>query len=189
MRRSTTSLTLLEQAKAGTESAWRELQSLYTPLGYYWCRQAGVAARDAEEIWANVLGRVARKLGDFEHNGRPGAFRKWLRTITRNEILDFQRARMTLRPNDEFVDQLTVESLEQTDPDVEKSILYHRAWEMIRGEFSSPHCDIFRRVVELGQEPAEVAKEFGLQRATVYSILFRIRRQIAGKFQGELEES
>ena len=51
------SQSLLHEAQAGSESAWKELQVLYTPLIYHWCRKAGVVAHDAEEVWTNVLGR------------------------------------------------------------------------------------------------------------------------------------
>ena len=184
-----TSLTLLERARAGTDVAWRELQSLYTPLGYYWCRQSGVRAQDTEEIWANVLGRVARKLEDFEHNGRPGAFRKWLRTITHNEIVDFQRSQQRTVTAQGLIEEHAVEPARNVDPSEEVSILYHRAWEMIRGEFSQDHCDIFRRIVEHGERPGDVADDCGLQRATIYTILARIRGRLRERFDGELDES
>lgn len=188
MNRSNTSLSLLERARTGTDSAWRELQSLYTPLGYYWCRQAGVEARDAEEIWANVLGRVAEKLRQFDHNGRPGAFRKWLRTITLNEIVDFRRARQQTISSPNDVEGPSADPFRNIDSTEETAIIYHRAWEMIQEEFSREHCEIFRRVVENGERPGDVAEDFGLKRATIYSILLRIRRRLRERFAGELDE-
>lgn len=187
MNHSTTSLTLLERAKRGVDSAWRELLLLYTPLGYYWCRQSGLAPRDAEEIWANVLGCVARKLGEFEHNGHPGAFRNWLRTITRHEIIDFHRARGKDMPDQSLIEEIGSEPLRDLDPTAESCILYHRAWEMIRGEFSSDHCEIFRRIVEHGEQPAHVADDFRLKRATVYTIVFRVKTRLREEFEGELD--
>lgn len=188
MTRSKTSLTLLEQAKAGEESAWRELQSLYTPLGYYWCRQSGLSPRDAEEVWANVLGRLAEKLTQFEHNGRQGAFRKWLKTITRNEIVNFRRTRGEEVDGQRVIEQRADENSEDDDSRREVAILYRRAWEMIGEEFSADHAAIFRRVVEEGESPQEVAQQLGLRRASIYTILFRIRERLRERFGEELEE-
>lgn len=187
MKRSTTSLTLLEQAQAGVDSAWRKLQLLYAPLAYYWCRESGVEPGDAEEIWANVLGRVALKLREFEHNGRPGAFRKWLRTIMRHEIIDFRRARCRSMPAQPLIDKLSAETIQDSDLTAEACILYHRAWEMIRGEFCREHCEIFRRITEEGEQPRDVADHFGVKRATVYSIVFRVKTRLREEFEGEVD--
>ena len=80
-----TSATLLERLNDRSDSgAWRRLVDLYSPLIKAWLRHHGVSASDAEDLTQDVLGVVVREVARFQHNGRPGAFRTWLRTITIN---------------------------------------------------------------------------------------------------------
>ena len=139
MNHPSTSLSLLERAQNGQEESWRDIKLLYTPLIYYWCRRAGVEGRDAEEIWANVLGKTFEKLPGFQHNGRAGAFRKWLRIMTQRVIADAKSSTIHLQVDrNEFLEQIggADEESENDSPADEEIVLYNRAWELIRGEFS-----------------------------------------------------
>ncbi len=189
MERQSTSSTLLLEAQAGGDSAWRTIQELYAPLVYFWCRRTGLGAADAEEIGANVLGKAFGALASFRHNGRPGAFRAWLRQITRNEVVDHRRVRLET-VSLERADQAAPSDWDDSDegtPSEEASILYHRAWEMIQAEFSPRDQDVFRRVVEGGEEPKLLAVEFGIQRSTIYSIMCRIKSRLKSRFEGMLD--
>src|SRR5437870_2279853 len=74
----------LRRPKAG-EADWRRLVDLYTPLIRGWLRRhADLPPGDADDVVQDVLAVVVRRLPDFEHNQRTGAFRAWLRTITVN---------------------------------------------------------------------------------------------------------
>lgn len=53
---------------------------------------------------------------------------------------------------------------------------------MIGEEFSAEHATTFRRVVEEGESPQEVAQQLGLRRASIYTILFRIRGRLRERF-------
>ena len=182
-----TSQSLLHEAQAGSESAWKELQILYTPLIYYWCRRGSVMSGDAEEIWSNVLGRVAMGIRDFEHNGHTGAFRNWLKTITRNEILDYFQARQKTVSVGQL-EAVESQSLEATDPSTERTILYHSAWEVIHGEFSERDNLIFRRVAEQGESAKNVAEDLGVKSSTVYTVVYRIKMRLRERFAGILDD-
>ncbi len=91
---SETSATLLQRLNDRTDSvAWRRLVDLYTPLIGSWLRRQGVSAEDAEDLSQEVLGIVVREVSRFRHNGRAGAFRTWLRTITANCLRQAWRSR------------------------------------------------------------------------------------------------
>jgi RNA polymerase sigma-70 factor (ECF subfamily) len=82
---SKTSDTLLERLNDRADSdAWQRLVDLYTPLIRGWLRRQCVPTSDADDIAQEVLAVVVRRLPQFHHNRRPGAFRNWLRTITTN---------------------------------------------------------------------------------------------------------
>jgi RNA polymerase sigma factor (sigma-70 family) len=82
---------LLNAAKRMDADAWRELVNRYSWLVFQWCRNAGLCAQDAADVVQGVLAQVAIYLPDFQKDGRAGAFRRWLRTITRSKIADFRR--------------------------------------------------------------------------------------------------
>ena len=98
-----TSATLLQRLNDRSDSvAWRRLVDLYTPLINAWLRRQGVSAEDAEDLTQEVLGIVVREVSRFRHNGRVGAFRTWLRTITINCLRQSWRSRRVRGPGDQL---------------------------------------------------------------------------------------
>lgn len=84
-----TSTSLLDQARGHSRGAWDRLVALYVPLLDCWLTTAGLQSADREDLRQRVLEILVRQLPDFEHNGRPGAFRAWLRGITVNLLREF----------------------------------------------------------------------------------------------------
>src|SRR5271166_4073708 len=83
---------LLLRAQIGETDAWRILTVLYRPLILGWLNRQGVPARDLEDLSQEVLLSVVKHLPGFEHSGRRGAFRSWLRTIVCRRTADYWRA-------------------------------------------------------------------------------------------------
>src|SRR5579883_2108965 len=88
-----TSLSLLDQARGQCADAWGRLVDLYTPLLHNWFSSAGLQPADRDDLTQRVLEALFRQLPAFEHSGRPGAFRAWLRRTTLNLLREFWRAR------------------------------------------------------------------------------------------------
>ncbi len=86
-----TASALVSAAQRLDQDAWRELVDQYSWLIFQWCRNSGLSSQDAADITQNVLAEVAVYLPRFKKDGRRGAFRRWLRTITRSEVADFLR--------------------------------------------------------------------------------------------------
>src|SRR5947209_8471490 len=92
----TTLPSLLERLRCEPHDgdSWRRLVELYTGWlrGWLW-RLARLPADgpDTEEILQSVFVVLFRELRDFRHNGRPGAFRAWLRRVLVNCLRDHQR--------------------------------------------------------------------------------------------------
>src|SRR5262245_61897786 len=90
----TTSLTLLERARDRQDAdAWARLHGLYAPLLSAWLRARGLQPADVDDLSQRTLAVVAERLPCFEHAGRTGAFRTWLRGILANMLRDFARRR------------------------------------------------------------------------------------------------
>src|SRR5262245_32629455 len=74
------------------QAAWREFVELYTPLVYNYARKQGLQDADAADLSQEVLGAVARAIGQLEYDPRLGAFRNWLFTILRRKLSDWRDA-------------------------------------------------------------------------------------------------
>jgi RNA polymerase sigma-70 factor (ECF subfamily) len=89
-----TSLSLLEQLREpGASKLWTRVIETYTSLLHVWFRSAGLQEADREDLVQRVLEVLLRRIVEFEHSGRPGAFRAWLRGIAVNLLREFWRRR------------------------------------------------------------------------------------------------
>src|SRR5438093_321210 len=95
---SETSASLLDRLRHQPDAdSWQRLVDLYTPLIRGTLRRHVLPEADRDDLVQEVLAVVVRRLPQFEHNRRPGAFRAWLRAITVNCLRDFWKAKR-LRP-------------------------------------------------------------------------------------------
>ena len=89
-----TSLTLLARLQQSDDTeAWQRLYGLYHPLILNWLKRYGVQHSDADDLSQEVLTTISKELVRFDHNGRIGAFRSWLKGILINRLRTFWRAR------------------------------------------------------------------------------------------------
>jgi RNA polymerase sigma-70 factor (ECF subfamily) len=175
-----TSSGLVEGVRRRDPEAWRRLAHLYGPLVYRWCRRAGLAERDAEDVLQKVFLTVALRIGDFHHGGPGDTFRGWLWTITRNKVGDWFRRSGHERAAGGAAGQALLAELPAppgAEPP-EEGALYHRALALIRTEFTEPTWQAFWRVVVEGQNPADVAADLGLTRNAVYIARSRVLRRL-----------
>lgn len=171
-----TSLSLLDQARDHDSGAWRRLVALYTPVLHAWLTAAGLQAADRDDLTQRVLEALVRQLPAFDHNGRAGAFRTWLRRTLTNYLHEHYRARPT--GSDGVLDELAdpegnLSRLwdEQHDRHVLRGLL-----DQARGEFTAATWQAFRRTALDGAASAEVAAELGL---TVNAVLIARSRVLA----------
>ena len=88
-----TSVSLLERLRREPDAeAWRRLVAIYTPLIRHWLQRYALAEADRDDLTQDVMAVVVRRLPEFEHNQRHGAFRNWLRLIVTHSLRDFWRA-------------------------------------------------------------------------------------------------
>src|SRR5215212_3878861 len=92
---SLTSASLLQRAlDPGDRAAWERLHRLYTPLIRGWLRRHLPQTADVDDLTQQVFAVVVEKLPAFEHGGRAGSFRNWLRGICVNRVRMFWRERV-----------------------------------------------------------------------------------------------
>ncbi|MDX1946988.1 MAG: sigma-70 family RNA polymerase sigma factor [Pirellulaceae bacterium] len=190
---SQTSASLLGRVQADPQSpAWVRLVELYEPLVRGWLRRHEVLAHDADDLVQEVLAVVVRRLPEFQHNQRVGAFRAWLRTITVNVLRDHWRGgkrRPAATGTSDFQELLA----QLEDPASGMSQLWdqehdrhvtRRLLEMLKGEFEPRTWQAFSMVALEGNSPAEVAARLGLSVNAVFiaksRVLARLRQEAEG---------
>lgn len=186
MAERSTSLTLLERAKANEAGAWERLVRLYSPLVHYWCNRAGVAAAESEDVAQEVFQAAFTGLASFRRD-RPGdTFRGWLRGVTRNLVaLHFRKSGKHPRGrggSSAFVDLHNIADslveLPEEDEANEVQGLYRRALEQVRGEFEERTWQMFWLTVVEDQAPADVAVQMQVSAAAVRKAKSRVLHRL-----------
>ena len=82
-----TSKTLLGRiSREGCDDSWRLFVAVYRPFILKCIVARNIADSDAEDLCQDTLTQVFKGIGGFRHNGRPGAFRTWLRKIVTQQV-------------------------------------------------------------------------------------------------------
>ena len=88
-----TSLSLLDRLGTGSADGWERMVALYEPLIRAWLRSRKLQPADVDDLTQVSLAVIVRRVSEFRHNGRIGAFRTWLRLIVSNALRDHLRTR------------------------------------------------------------------------------------------------
>ena len=191
-----TRLSLLHRVQSGSDDAWQHFVRLYVPLIRGWFLRNGVDHHDAEELSQDVMTIVIRKIGDFTHSGRTGAFRNWLRVITVNRAREFWRSttnRPTARGGNTFME--VVEQLGDENSIMAKSwdeehdqYLLRQLFQLISADFEESTLKIFRRLVLDVADPETVAAEFETTTGAIYSAKSRVLRRLRREADGIIDD-
>jgi RNA polymerase sigma factor (sigma-70 family) len=184
-----TPLSLLERLRRSPdEETWQRLFQLYTPLIRRWVQRYGTADGDADDLVQEVCAAIAREIGEFEHVGRSGAFRTWVRTILLNRLKGYWRSRRTslLTLND-------MGSMEDPDRELERrwdqehdEFIARRLMQMIEPEFAPATWRAFRRQVIEGCDARVTATELGISVNAVLIAKSRVLRRLREEGRGLL---
>jgi len=179
-----TSTSLISLIKGQDEEGWRCVTQLYGPLIYHWCRKANLQAADAADIVQDVFRSVLLHVSQFEQNGRTGAFRAWLWTITRNKVRDHIKTHSgkAAAAGGENAYQMLAEipDIYDSSAGLSKSVkdgTTYRVLNQIRSEVKKVTWDAFWRSTIDGISPALVAEELGTSVPSVWQARSRVLRR------------
>lgn len=187
---------MIEQARLREPGAWDALDHLYRPFVLAWFRGQLRNSLDAEDLTQDVLTVVHQELPAFEHSGRRGAFRRWLRTICMNRLLGYRR-NQSLRGKaiggSDF-HALVQEVADTTDRSAQWDREYAEAtlrflFQRVEASFELRSIQIFRRLALDNLPAAEVAKEFGMTVGAVYVARSRVLRKLREEAECVLADS
>lgn len=187
MEPAVTSCTLLDAARSQDAEAWQRMVTLYQPLVQHWLRRVGVGPADVADVTQEVLLSVSLSLSEFEPQ-RAGSFRKWVRGIARHKALDsFRRANGEASAAGGTIAQAVMqnvpEALEDDDDEAEeKSALYRRALELMKGKFEATTWQAFWRTAVDDKPTDVVGAELGMTPVAVRiaksRVLARLREDL-----------
>jgi RNA polymerase sigma-70 factor (ECF subfamily) len=182
-----TSLSLLERLhRDGDAPSWARLLSIYEPLLNCWLRRQGLQEADVHDLVQDILVIVCQELPQFEHNGRAGAFRNWLRQV----MINCLRAHRRRKPADAGAFGALVDNLEDPGSGLggtwereHDQFVLCKLTEMIRPEFEPTTWEAFERTVMRAEPTAKVAEALGVSTNAVLvaksKVLSRLREEKA----------
>jgi RNA polymerase sigma factor (sigma-70 family) len=192
-----TSVSLLVLAgRGGDAEAWRRLEAIYSPLLRNWLRRHGMSAEDVEDLVQDVLLAVSRELPTFEHAGRAGAFRNWLRTTLIHRLQNFFRG-VSHRPvavgGSSWADECEQLADESTTASRDWNLAHDehvmaQLLEQIRPRFEPKTWDAFWRQVFDGQRADAVAADLGMSLSSVYVARSRVLKLLRQEAAGLLDD-
>jgi RNA polymerase sigma-70 factor (ECF subfamily) len=190
---SRTDVSLLERLRLCPDApSWKRLVDLYTPLIRGWLHRHGTVPADVDDLVQEVMTVVVRELPGFHHDGRPGAFRRWLRTVTVNRLRALWRARRSqpvATGDSDFVQML--DQLEAPDSPLSQlwdqehdRYVARQLLEMAEPDFEPTTWRAARRLLLEDAKAATVAAELKISVNAVLlaksRVLRRLRQEVAG---------
>ncbi len=186
-----TPVSLLDRLRASREEPdWDRFVLIYRELIRTWLARAGIVPADLDDLQQEVMVALLRAVPKFEHNGRTGAFRRWLKVLVIQRVLNFCRSRRRVLSID-ATDSDEVATLKMEDRMLTASwerehdeYVLRKVMALVEPEFTVSTWTAFTRHVLQDQRTADVAKELGLTMNAVLiaksRVLKRLREEAAG---------
>ncbi|MCH7701040.1 MAG: sigma-70 family RNA polymerase sigma factor [Planctomycetes bacterium] len=175
-----TSVSLLTRMRGFRDkSAWREFHCTYAVMLMGVCKRFGLCDADARDAIQNLLISVHAKFKSlnrpFDRSKRP--FKAWLKTLTRNKVVDLIRDQRR-RKNLAMAYARTLVELEEVFEEETRKNLLDRALLMASQEFEPTTYQAFELCAIEGRKPKEVAQFLGVTRNVVYISKHKVLKRV-----------
>jgi RNA polymerase sigma-70 factor, ECF subfamily len=177
--------------------AWSEFSRIYEGTIYATARRWGMQHADACDIVQNVMQSVAKQMDHWQARYAVGSFRGWLRTVTRNQLincLESRRNRIHIGADATRAWNQIADSKESLNASVEieyQREVFQLAAEIVRDEFEEKTWRAFWLCTVESLETPEVASTLNLSHSAVYvakcRVLARLRTEVSRIIKGEEE--
>jgi RNA polymerase sigma-70 factor (ECF subfamily) len=163
----------------------------YRPFLVGLLRARSLPAQDLDDLIQDVLLTLVRELPQFRHNGKPGAFRAWLRAIAANRLRSYWRSRGRDVPTDlmTLAEQFEDSASEQSKhwDELHRQHVLTRLLSLAERRFEPATFQAFRRVALEGVAPAQVAEELKMSVPAVYVAKSRVLRHLRQSSSGLID--
>lgn len=170
---SSTRITLLARLAGSGEpdqAAWDEFVRHYGVRIIHWCERWGLQAADVEDVSQQILLKLSRRMRTFEYDPSQ-SFRAWLKTITRNALLDFESDRDRAPTNGTTESLLTIEARTDLESQLEAEFdreLLEEALRRVKARVAPHTWEAFRLTALDQLDAAEVARRLNMSVGAVY---------------------
>ena len=178
-------------ADPDAEAAWREFHSLYRPLIYRTAKARGMQHADAEDLVQDVMAIVGRAVEGFDGE-RPGSFRGWLHTITRNCVVNsITRDRQPRGSGDSEIGRLLHDVPQPDEPTATafqmeyRRLRFYQAADILRKRFSDDTWQAFWLTAVEQLSIAQVARRLGKSEGAIRMA----RCRVIAQFRQEVQSS
>ena len=177
--------------------AWTEFAAIYRPLIVRVALAKGLQHADAEDLAQETMSIVGRSIGSFDPE-TAGSFRGWLRTITRNLVVNhLARGKETMGSGDSKVQAMLNQYPAQAEPtttlfDMElRRSRFYAAAGRLRSQFSESTWSSFWLTAVERKSIAEVAQQLGKSEGAVRMarcrVMTRLREEVDAEIQTDEE--
>lgn len=180
----TTSIILIKRLQnPDDEDAWARFDALYRDLISRFLNARGVDPELSEDICQSVMKHVYEVMvdGRFEHNGRRGAFRNWLRQVVVSQLGVYRRKS---KRHEQPLPAGLESSLAEEDSRLVRlwntehnRALLNMLLELLRGHTPPESLEIFRRTFVEGVDADRVAVEFGRTKNAVVVVKCKVLKK------------
>lgn len=177
---------------------WREFFETYWRLIYKVARKSGLADADAQEVVQTTFIYLSRRMPNFRYDRQRGAFKSWLRVVTRSRLGAFRRREKADSPR--VKEPLPSEDAEPQDPVGEipdpgadvLDELWQKEWEenllsaamrRVRAKVSAQQLLIFRMATTDDLPATQVARKLDISLTQVYLARHRVGRLLKAEVQ------
>ena len=152
------------------------------------------------DVFQDVFRAVAENVGKFRRDQPGQTFRGWLRTITRNKLMDhFRRFRQQpaaqggstanaqLQAIPDVIGYVDALRDDRTPSAKEDAVVFRQALDIVRLEFEDRTWQAFWRTAVEGQSARQAASEFGMTSEAVRQAKSRVLRRLRDVFGDTLD--
>lgn len=174
---------IIRLSRDDDQSAWYDFVATYEPFLHSLVSRQGVPKRHVADVVQILLLAVARSVEQWESDGRPASFRRWLATVSRNIVIRFMQRESRQIAGDggsAFLEQIRNCA---APPDAEFVQRYEHelivwAAARVRGEFMESSWNAFEMTAIDHRPVREVAEELQVSPGSIYMSRSRIMARI-----------
>ena len=176
---------IIRLGDAEDRDAWDQFSHLYRPIVYRLARARGLQHADADDLAQTVLLSVSRAIKQWQPNGQPAQFRRWISRIAKNASINALTRMPTDRGRGGTSDDWLLSEVAQHDPGSSAQFevdyrrqLYRRAAEVVRDRADETTWLAFSLTVIEGNPIAQVASRLQRSEGTIYAARSRIMKRL-----------
>lgn len=188
-----TPVSLLARLKCDNDATdWQRFVNLYVDLIRRWFIRAGIPTHELDDLLQDCMVSLMKGIKQFEHNGRPGAFRCWLKSVVVHRAASWFRSYRSRREfafaglPSEFAsieDQMLPLEWEKEHDDY----VLQKLLRIVKADVSETTWVAFYRQAFENVQPTSLASELGISENAVLLAKSRVLRRLRKLAEGLID--